>query len=269
MPVEFGIVTDELSDNPREAIEMALGWGIRLFEIRGANGVRFPRHRDDTLDTLIALREEYAIEYTAVSPGFFKCHLEDAEQVDYALGEGLEIAMDFMEACETPVLICFGFEMDTGTDDEAVSRLRELADRLAERNLAAAVENETHCKLNTPDRIDALLRRLGRPNLGANWDLGNLKEGARDGFPAGYELVKPHIQNVHAKDVALLPDGTTEWKPIGEGVCDWPGQMRALARDGVVDHVTIENHCGPPEKVGLHNLETLQRYLADAGGGKW
>jgi sugar phosphate isomerase/epimerase len=106
-----------------------------------------------------------------------------------------------------------------------------------------------------------MLRLVGRPNLGANWDLGNLKEGAADGFPEGYELVKRHIVNVHAKDVVALGDGEAEWRPIGDGLCDWRGQMQALARDGIVEHVTIENHCGPPEEVGLHNLETLKSYL--------
>ncbi len=259
--MEFGIVTDELSQEPREAIDLAMEWGIKKFEIRNVRDVRFPRHTVDVLDHLAALREEYDIEYTAVSPGFFKCHLDDAAHVDYALGEGLDTAMDFMEGCDVPLLVCFGFELDTGADVQAVELLQRLADRLGEKSLGGAVENETHCKFNTPARIDHMLRLVGRPNLGANWDLGNLKEGAADGFPAGYELVKPRIVNVHAKDVAVIGEGDTEWRRIGDGVCDWPGQMQALARDQIVEHVTIESHCGPPAEVGLHNLETLRSYL--------
>ena len=259
--MEFGIVTDELSQDPREAIDLALDMGIRKFEIRSVRDVRFPRHTDSTLDDLAALREEYDIEYTAVSPGFFKCHLGDGAQVSYALGEGLDLAMDFMEGCEIPLMICFGFELDTGTDEEAVARLRHLADRLEERRLAAAVENETHCKFNTPERIAGLLDKIGRPNLGANWDLGNLKEEAGRGFPAGYELVKRHIVNAHAKDVAIRSGGEAEWKPVGEGICDWQGQMRALTRDGIVGHVTIESHCAPLADVGRRNLAVLKGYL--------
>jgi len=263
--MEFGIVTDELSQDPREAIEMGLDWGIRLFEIRNAFGIRFPRFVDDTLDLLATLSEEYDIQYTAVSPGFFKCPLGDSQHIEYALGQGLDIAMDFMEGCDVPTLICFGFDLDSGTDHDAVHYLKELADRLGERNLCGAVENETHTKFNTPTRIADLLRRAGRPNLGANWDYANLKECAPEGFPEGYERVKRYIANVHAKDVAILPDGATQWKPIGEGICDWAGQIRALAQDQVVEHVTIESHCGPAEEIGLRNLETLQRYLRDAG----
>ncbi|MCP4642456.1 MAG: sugar phosphate isomerase/epimerase [bacterium] len=261
--MDFGIVSDELSQDPRAAIEMALGWGIRKFELRGVHDIRFPGHDLGILDELAALREEFEIEYTAVSPGFFKCHLTDEAHIDFALGDGLERAMDFMEGCDVPLMVCFGFELETGTDEQAVEQLQRLADRLADRDLQAGVENETHCKFNTPERIDALLRQVARPNMGANWDLGNLKEGAPDGFPGGYELVKPHIVNVHAKDVALLDNSETEWRPIGKGVCDWEGQMQALARDGIVEHVTIENHCGPSEEVGIHNLKTLRGFLGE------
>ncbi len=127
----------------------------------------------------------------------------------------------------------------------------------------AAVENETHCKPNTPERIAMLLKMVNHPNVRANWDLGNLKEWAPEGYPGGYECVKPYIVNVHAKDVALEPDGETRWVPIGQGVCDWAGQMGALVRDGIVEHVTIESHCGPPAEVGLHNLKALQALAAE------
>lgn len=260
--MEFGFVTDELSQEPRQAVEMALAWGVNRFEIRNVRGARFPRCSEETLDDLIAIQDEYPISYTAVSPGFFKCPLEDSEAVRYALGEGLELTLDFMEACDVPLLICFGFEMYSGTDEQAVDLLRELGERAAARDVQIAVENETHCKFNTPERIARLIRAIDRPNVGANWDLANLKEGAAAGYPAGYECVKPFIFNVHAKDVIAGPDGECEWRPIGEGVCDWSGQMRALLRDGIVEHVTIENHCGPPERVGPHNLAALKAYLS-------
>jgi sugar phosphate isomerase/epimerase len=262
--MRFGFVTDELYPDPRQAIETALAWGVHDFEIRNVRGERFPRVSDHTLDELVALRDEFGIRYTAVSPGFFKCHLDDEASIAYALGDGLARTLDFTARCEIPIIICFGFEMATGTDDQAVTLLREWADRLAGHNVRGAVENETHCKFDTPARIAQLIQRVDRPNLGANWDVGNLQQGAREGFPQGYALVKPHIFNVHVKDVAQMPDGTMAWKPIGEGMCDWTGQIRALARDGIVDHVTIESHCGPKEAVGLHNLTTLRRILDEA-----
>ena len=245
---------------------MALEWGVREFELRKVLGERFPRLPLAVLDTLVDIQDEFGIQYTAVSPGFFKTGLDDEPHLAYATGDGLRIAMDFMEACMIPLLICFGFESSPGTDTEAVARLGAFADQLAERGFDAAVENETHCKFNTPERIATLLQQCDRPNLGANWDLANLKEGAKDGFPGGYETVQPYIRNVHAKDVIVLASGATEWQPIGKGECDWKGQMRALIEDAIIEHITIESHCGPPEKVGRHNLDILRRYAEELEG---
>jgi len=262
--MRFGFVTDELSQDPREAIETALAWDVHDFELRFVRGVRFPRHTDDTLDHLAALREEYGIRYTAVSPGFFKCSLKDEDELRDAFSEPLDRSIEFMRCCDVPLMICFSFELDSGTDAEAVSHLQRLADRLAEHGLSVAIENERDQLCTSPGRIVDILQQVDRPNMGANWDLGNLKDLAPQGFPEGYETVKPFIRNVHAKDVALLNNGDTEWRPIGEGVCDWRGQMQALARDGFVEHVTIENHCGPLIDVGHRNLATLRGFLNEA-----
>lgn len=259
--MRFGFVTDELSEDPREALETAMEWGVRDFEIRSVRGVRFPRHTDDTLEVLGRWCEEHELRYTAVSPGFFKCGLDNQEHIDYALGEGLDRAMEFMAACRVPLLICFGFDKGSGSEGQAVEHLERMAERLDENGFRAAVENHTDSLFDTPERVCTLLRRANRFNLGSNWDLANLKQNAVAGYPEGYETIKPFIFNVHAKDVAILPDGSTEWRPIGEGVCDWPRQIAALRRDGLVDHITIESHCGPAKEVGRRNLETLRRYL--------
>lgn len=259
--MRFGFVTDELSQDPREAIETALAWDVHDFEIRNVRGVRFPRHTDDTLDLLVRLCEEYDLRYTAVSPGFFKCDLTDEAHIAYALGEGLERTLEFMAQCRIPLLICFGFEKAVGTDDQAVDLLRRLAEQLDGCGFRGAIENETHCRFDGPDRMLDLVRRVNHPAMGLNFDAANLKQGAADAYPEAYETVKPYIFNIHAKDVAVHADGTTEWCPIGEGVVDWPDMMKAIVRDKVVDHVTIENHCGPPVEVGRRNLDALRSYL--------
>jgi sugar phosphate isomerase/epimerase len=259
--VRFAFVTDELSQDPREAVEIALEWGSREFEIRHVYDRRFPRLPLEVLDRLVDLQDEFDIQYTAVSPGFFKTRIDDEPHLAYATGDGLRTTADFMEACKIPLLICFGFDMISSTDNEAVARIGSFADQAAEYGFHVAVENETQLRFNTPERIASLLQQCDRPNLGANWDLANLKEGAEEGFPEGYEIVKPLIRNVHAKDVVLLSNGGFEWRPIGEGVCDWRGQMHALVRDQIVERVTIESHCGPSVKVARHNLAILKRFV--------
>jgi hypothetical protein len=45
---------------------------------------------------------------------------------------------------------------------------------------------------------------------------------------------------------------------------DWKGQIKALVRDQVVKHITIETHCLPLVEKSKQNVDTLKQYLAEA-----
>ncbi|RIK68470.1 hypothetical protein DCC62_24265, partial [candidate division KSB1 bacterium] len=64
----------------------------------------------------------------------------------------------------------------------------------------------------------------------------------------------------HVKDT--IKGSLVECVPVGEGKVDWQGQLRALARDKVVEHVTIETHCLPLIENSKKNLEVVRRMLA-------
>jgi sugar phosphate isomerase/epimerase len=260
--MRFGFVTDELSPDPREAIETALAWDVHDFELRNVHGRRFPDLAPGDLESLAAMRDEYGIRYTAVSPGYFKAPIGDTVHRDRVFAESLPRTLDFMEACEVPVLIVFSFEAEPNAPREVVNVLRQLNDAIDGRRVSVAVENEAGHHFDTPEAIAGLLADIGCVRVGANWDPGNLLSEAAGAFPGGYETVKRFIFNVHAKDVAV-EGGRRVWKRIGEGLVDWAGQIRALERDGLLEHVTIESHCRPGIEAGLQNLQTLRGYLAE------
>ena len=84
-----------------------------------------------------------------------------------------------------------------------------------------------------------------------NWDPGNA--AALDGttFSAGYSLLpKDRIGHCHCKDVVRKPDHGYDWAPVGAGIVDWPGQLRALKQDGFHYGLSLETHwrgAGTPE----------------------
>ena len=75
----------------------------------------------------------------------------------------------------------------------------------------------------------------------------------------GYRALKPWITNVHVKDT--IAGALVQCVAVGEGVVDWPGQLRALAADRIVGHVTIETHCPPLVEKSRQNLETVRGIL--------
>ncbi|MBF8297166.1 MAG: endonuc 2 protein [Bacteroidetes bacterium] len=80
----------------------------------------------------------------------------------------------------------------------------------------------------------------------------------------GYESVKKFIANVHVKDTS--EGALIRCVPVGEGAIDWKGQLKAIVRDEIVKHVTIETHCLPLVEKSKQNVDTLKQYLAGIYG---
>jgi L-ribulose-5-phosphate 3-epimerase UlaE len=78
-------------------------------------------------------------------------------------------------------------------------------------------------------------------------------------YPDGYEAIKKWIVNVHVKDT--IKGSLLACVPIGEGKVDWEGQIQALVRDRLVEHVTIETHCLPLIENSQKNLQWLRQRL--------
>jgi sugar phosphate isomerase/epimerase len=105
-----------------------------------------------------------------------------------------------------------------------------------------------------------------------NWDPGNAATFPDSmPYPNGYNLLpKGRIGHCHAKSVVRKPDGKWEWAPVGKGVVDWPGQLRALARDGYRHAVSLETHwrgAGTPEASTRISMAGLKDVLKQAGTG--
>jgi sugar phosphate isomerase/epimerase len=109
-----------------------------------------------------------------------------------------------------------------------------------------AIENEDGFWGDTGDRTASLVRAVGHPALGVNWDPGNAYCAGDEPFPAGYHAVRDLVRHVHFKDARRNADGTAAY--VAKGEIDWAGQMRALAADGYDGFISVETHLRP--KVG-------------------
>jgi sugar phosphate isomerase/epimerase len=124
-----------------------------------------------------------------------------------------------------------------------------------------AIENEPGFWADTGVNTRRLITDVASPALGANWDACNAYGTTERPFPEGYEAIKDVIVNVHVKDT--LKGALIQCVPVGEGVIDWKGQMRALMHDRLVSHVTIETHCLPLVEKSRQNVETLRRIMQE------
>jgi len=92
-----------------------------------------------------------------------------------------------------------------------------------------------------------------------NWDPANAIGSAEIPYPDGYHTIKKWITNVHIKDT--IKGALIKCVPLGEGVVDWPGQIKSLKEDKLVPFVTIETHCLPLVEKSKHNLDLVRKLL--------
>jgi sugar phosphate isomerase/epimerase len=280
------VVTDELSDDPETALELAAEMGLRHVELRGIGGRRVPRIDPVWEMRLPELLRRFEMRVVAISPGLFKIPLPAPVPEDFQVlrwqdiaesrrGRELEAQLTdhstalmeesiaFAARFECPVIAVFGFEKPEHAVrmPEAVPRLlADAARKAAQAGITLALENEHICWADTGERTAALVREIGSPNLRVNWDPGNAYRAGETPFPDGYRAVRGLVGHVHVKDARRSASGAYEWAVHG-GV-DWEGQLHALRADGYQGSVVIETHVRPKiasARITLRRIEEAWR----------
>ena len=262
--MRIGFVTDEISANVEEALNIGVSWGIRDFELRMMGEHRVPAVDAGDIRRVIALRQRHGLRITALSPGVFKGTLQDEARLTSELHDTLPETFHLARVFDTKTIIIFGFQRSAGdtADHEwkAVEVLRRAAWSAQEYGMTLAVENEPGFWCDTGANTARVLAQVNSAALCANWDPANALGTEPEPFPEGYNALKKWIANVHVKDAV---QGTSaEYVAVGEGNVDWRGQLQALVRDKAVEQVTIETHCLPLLENSQKNLKAVRGILA-------
>ncbi len=264
--MEIGFVTDEISPDVKEAVDIGVSWGISKYELRVIGENRIPAVDEKNIRQIEALIDKYGIRITALSPGTFKGTLKQVELIEREMSEVLPETFQLAQRLHTDMVIVFGFQRSTEDQKEDEQRVVDLFGRVAdtarENGLLITVENEPGFWCDTGAGTARILAAVNSPALRANWDPGNAVGTDEPPFPDGYHAIKDWIANVHVKDT--VKGALVECVPVGEGGIDWAGQLRALVQDRPVEHVTIETHCLPLVEKSKQNLRVVRELLAAA-----
>lgn len=264
--MRIGFVTDEISTDVEEAFALGLSWGVYDYELRMVGERRVPEVDPEVLENILALQRRHGFRITALSPGIFKGEIHNEDLYERELREVLPATFRLARMFRTQKVIVFGFRrapQDRPEDVQIALTLLHRATAMAQQQgITLLLENEPGFWCDTGTNTARLLATINSPHLRANWDPCNAMGTAEPPFPQGYHALRKWIGNVHVKDTnkgALL-----ECVPVGEGKMNWEGQLRALAHDKIVEHVTIETHCRPLVENSKRNLDTLRHMLARA-----
>ena len=289
-PFRVAVINDEISQDFDHACSVvAKDFGLQWIELRGMWNKNLTTLDANELAESKRILAKYKLKVTDIASPLFKVdwpgapvskqsehrdqfNAEDTfKQQDALLEHCIELAKMF----GTDRIRCFDFwRLDDVKPYRAAmnDKLRGGGAAMREGGLVLLLENEMDCNTATGAEAAATLSEIREPNFMLNWDPGNAATFPDTmPYPKGYDLLpKKRIGHCHAKSVVRKPDGKWEWAPVGEGVVDWAGQLRALKRDGYHYAVSLETHwrgAGTPEASTRVSFAGLKKALEQAGTG--
>ena len=289
-PFRVAVINDEISQDFDHACYVAAhDFGLQWIELRGMWKKNLTKLDANELSEARAILAKYRLRVTDIASPLYKVdwpgaplskqserrdqfHAEDEFNQQDAL---LEHCIDLAKTFATDRIRCFDFwRLDDVKPYRAAMNevLRKAAKRCAKSKLILLLENEMSCNTATGAEAAATLAAVTEHNFMLNWDPGNAATfPGSDPYPNGYDLLPKHrIGHCHAKSVVREADGKWQWAPVGQGVVDWAGQLRALDRDGYRYAVSLETHwrgAGTPEASTRVSMQGLKDALAKAGTG--
>jgi L-ribulose-5-phosphate 3-epimerase len=286
-PFRLAVINDEISQDFDHACHVAaMDFGLHWIELRAMWNKNIATLNDQEVDQSKKILAKYNLRVTDLASPLFKVDWpgaprsknserrdqfhadEDYKQQDAVLERCIELAKAF----GTDRIRCFDFwRLDDPKPYRAAinERLRQAAERCAKDNLILLLENEMSCNTATGEESAAVLKAIPNKNFMLNWDPGNAAALGSTPFPNGYDLLpKERIGHCHCKDVTRQAGGKYEWAPVGAGVVDWVGQLKALKHDGFHHALSLETHwrgAGTPEASTRISMAGLKKVLGEAG----
>jgi sugar phosphate isomerase/epimerase len=131
-----------------------------------------------------------------------------------------------------------------GGSETVVATLRAACDAAAADGIDVVVERHVGSFADTPERIDALLTAVDRPNLALNYQvLDGLPQRLAAAQPDDARRLAPRARYFHLKNLRPAADGQGPMAPgasLAEGVLDYRAILAAAFAAGYAGPLTIE-----------------------------
>lgn len=278
------VINDEISQDFGHVCEVAAHeFGMGWIELRGMWKKNIVNLDEKEVGEARRILDKYQLKVSDIASPLFKVDWPGAprskfsekgsfgadfsfEQQDQLLERALEIAKAF----GADRVRCFDFWrlQDQAPYRAAMNdKLRQAAEKAAQKNLILVLENEPSCNTATGAEAAKVLSEIQQPSLMLNWDPGNAAASGEVPYPDGYKLLpKDRIGHCHCKDV-VKKGKKYDWAPMGGGLIDWAGQFRALKSDGYHLAVSLETHWsggGSPEESTRKSWAGMKKLLQQA-----
>lgn len=285
-PFRLSVINDEVSQDFEHSCHVAAhDFQLHWIELRGMWNKNIIDLNEKEIAESQKILAKYQLRVTDIASPLFKVDWPGAPRSKARERDQFNADADFKQqeevltrcislakAFNTRRIRCFDFwRLDDPKPYRAAmnKKLQEAAERCRQHGLLLVLENEMSCNTATGAEAAQTLAAIPSPNFFLNWDPGNAAAAGEVPYPNGYNLLpKNRIGHCHCKDVTHKPGGGYAWAPVGGGVIDWAGQLRALAAQGYNKAVSLETHWrggGTPEESSRISMKGLKADLHKDG----
>ncbi len=267
--MKFGIITDEVSQDLKEALQLAVEFGLEAVELRSVADRLIHEYAADELRAIKEQVEAAGLTICALSTPIFKCHLSQREEVaqHHTI---LKQALHAAEVLDVGILRAFTFWKE-GDFQEALPKIvqefKAIVPQLEAADRILVVEPDPSVNASNAELLLQVLEAVDSPHVRALYDPGNhlWDPYGEEPYPLAYERLQSLIQHVHLKD-AVQTNGETTAVAIGQGEVGYQELLPRLQRDGYAGYLMVETHYRLHRELDEEELKRPQGSGFSAGG---
>lgn len=239
--MRLGVITDEVTQDFKEALEFAKEYGLDCVELRSAYEKGPFDYETEDIFAIKKLSDEYGIPVVAISTPIFKCDYSE-ENIKLHAEKAAKI-IEFAKILGATKLRCFDFFKNENVTYEMINSAYEKIYEMCEKEkIMILIESEPTTNSACCEDIAKLVEYVNKPYFKALYDPGNNIYATDEiPFPDGYEKIKNCIEHIHIKD-AVITDGKAEGVAVGEGLVDYVGLFKELKKSGYDKDIMLETH---------------------------
>lgn len=224
---------------------------------------------------ILKLLQDHGLQLPAIAG---HVSLMDEDSASHAanferLKSTMDLALDWANGDGPPVIDTTAGGAPEDWDSKLgmlVERIQEAAEYGEKTGVTVAIEPHVGSIIDTPDRMLEVIRRVGSPAIGVNFDISHFNVMGI-GIEESVSKMAPHARHTHVKDErGTVPD--FEFLVPGEGEFDYVTYLKAMQRHGYTGFITAEisnmvQRRTPyyPLAVATETYDTLAQAFVDAG----
>ncbi|MBQ6999175.1 MAG: sugar phosphate isomerase/epimerase [Clostridia bacterium] len=253
--MRLGVITDEVSQDFKEALDFAKKFELDCVELRSAWEKGPFDYNNDDIKRLKSLSDEYGIAITAISSPMFKCEysMENIAKQE----ECFKKLIEYSCVLGASKIRCFDFLKNGNVTRDMILEAYQKPYELCEKTgITIAIESEPTTNSSCCKDIAELVNLFNKPYFKALYDPGNNIYCSEEvPYPDGFEFIKNIFCHIHIKDAVQTSNGAVG-ECVGKGMVDYQGIFKRLYAIGYEGDVMLETHYRIPgtEKIDDETL---------------